>query len=70
MSRKTTSSSLGALHPILFFVVIYGISLFLAFFVCSTVYYSINESDDEITTEVAAQDQYELNSSNTVTALR
>jgi predicted membrane channel-forming protein YqfA (hemolysin III family) len=69
MSRKT-SSSLGALHPILFFVVIYGISLFLAFFVCSTVYYSINDSDDEITTEVAAQEQYELNSSNTVTALR
>jgi predicted membrane channel-forming protein YqfA (hemolysin III family) len=69
MSRKTTSS-LGALHPILFFVVIYGISLFLAFFVCSTVYYSINDTDDEITTEVAAEQQYELNSSNTVTALR
>jgi predicted membrane channel-forming protein YqfA (hemolysin III family) len=69
MSRNTTSS-LGALHPILFFVVIYGISLFLAFFVCSTVYYSINDTEDEIATEVAAQQQYELTSSNTVTALR
>jgi flagellar biosynthesis protein FliP len=33
---------MGALHPILFFLVIYGISLFLAIFVCRTVYYSIN----------------------------
>jgi len=34
---------MGALHPILFFLVIYGISLFLAIFVCRTVYYSIND---------------------------
>jgi flagellar biosynthesis protein FliP len=33
---------MGALHPVLFFLVIYGISLFLAIFVCRTVYYSIN----------------------------
>jgi flagellar biosynthesis protein FliP len=45
MSRKTTSS-VGAFHPILFFVVIYGISLFLAFFVCSSVYYSINDNEE------------------------
>ena len=68
MSRKTTSS-VGAFHPILFFVVIYGISLFLAFFVCSSVYYSINDTD-EITTETAAQQQYELSNTTTATALR
>jgi hypothetical protein len=33
---------MGALHPVLFFVFIYGISLFLAIFVCRTVYYSVN----------------------------
>jgi hypothetical protein len=33
---------MGALHPVLFFLVVYGISLFLAIFVCRTVYYSIN----------------------------
>jgi len=34
---------MGALHPILFFTLVYGISLFLAIFVCRTIYYSINE---------------------------
>jgi hypothetical protein len=33
---------MGAIHPVLFFMFVYGISLFLAFFVCRTVYYSIN----------------------------
>jgi hypothetical protein len=40
--RRNSTSALGALHPVLFFFVIYGISLFLAIFVCRTVYYSIN----------------------------
>jgi hypothetical protein len=34
---------MGALHPVLFFMFVYGISLFLALFVCRTVYYSIND---------------------------
>ncbi len=67
MSRKSTSS-VGAFHPVLFFVVIYGISLFLAFFVCSSVYYSINDKD-EVKTETAQQ-QYELDNTATATALR
>ena len=67
MSRRKTSS-VGAFHPVLFFVVIYGISLFLAFFVCSSVYYSINDSD-EISNQKASQ-QYELDNNTTVTALR
>ena len=66
MSRKT-NSSVGAFHPILFFVVIYGISLFLAFFVCSSVYYSIHDKD-EVGTQTASQ-QYELDNT-TATALR
>ena len=41
--RRSSISPISALHPILFFLVIYGISLFLALFVCRTVYYSINE---------------------------
>jgi hypothetical protein len=40
--RRNSTSTMGALHPVLFFLVIYGISLFLALFVCRTVYYSIN----------------------------
>jgi len=41
--RRNSTSSMGALHPIFFFLVVYGISLFLSIFVCRTVYYSINE---------------------------
>lgn len=40
--RRNSTSAMGALHPVLFFLVIYGISLFLALFICRTVYYSIN----------------------------
>jgi hypothetical protein len=68
MSRKSTSS-VGAFHPILFFVVIYGISLFLAFFVCSSVYYSINDNE-ELTAQAATPQPYELDNTTTVTALR
>lgn len=39
---RRNSTPLGALHPILFFFCVYGISLFLAIFVCRTVYYSMN----------------------------
>lgn len=52
MRRKSTSS-LGALHPVLFFTFVYGISLFLAIFVCRTVYFSINQ-------DVASQTKNEI----------
>lgn len=41
--RRNSTSSIGALHPVLFCLVIYGISLFMAIFVCRTIYYTINE---------------------------
>ena len=47
MSRNSTSS-MGALHPVLFFMLVYGISLFLAFFVCRTVYYTINGEESSV----------------------
>jgi len=44
--KQTSTSGMGALHPIMFFFLVYGISLFLALFVCRTVYYSINEPQE------------------------
>jgi hypothetical protein len=41
--RRNSTSAMGALHPIMFFLVIYGISLFLAIFVCRTVYFSVHD---------------------------
>ena len=51
--RRNSTSAMGALHPVLFFLVIYGISLFLAIFICRTVYYSIN--NDGITSSSTVQ---------------
>jgi hypothetical protein len=56
--RRNSTSSLGALHPVLFFIFIYGISLFLALFVCRTVYYSVNS---ETRSEAKAAIQAHLN---------
>jgi hypothetical protein len=36
---------MGALHPVLFFIFIYGISLVLALFICKTVFEAINGTE-------------------------
>lgn len=53
--KQNSTSSLGALHPILFFMMVYGISLFLALAVCRTVYYNINGEELSSSKEPAAQ---------------
>ncbi len=40
--KRNSTPAMGAFHPVLFFMFIYGISLLLAIFVCRTVYYSLN----------------------------
>ena len=61
--RRNSTPSLGALHPILFFFVVYGISLFLALFVCRSVYYTIND-------DVAKQESPEVSQQTTAVAYR
>ena len=48
---------MGALHPILFFIFVYGISVLMAVFVCRAVYISINGNPDDIA-------QAEINKAN------
>jgi hypothetical protein len=55
---------MGALHPVLFFMFIYGISLFLAIFVCRTVYYSVHT---EVAEASAAAQQSQLGYTQTAT---
>jgi len=50
MTRNSTST-MGALHPVMFFILIYGISLFMALLVCRAIYHSINGSEDIVKTE-------------------
>ncbi|RYZ21023.1 MAG: hypothetical protein EOO16_14550 [Chitinophagaceae bacterium] len=40
--KQRSQAPMGALHPVLFFVLVYGITLFMALFVCRSVYYGIN----------------------------
>ena len=44
--RRNATPSMGALHPVLFFLFVYGISLLLAIFVCRTVYNSLNDTNE------------------------
>ncbi|RYZ22560.1 MAG: hypothetical protein EOO16_08550 [Chitinophagaceae bacterium] len=43
--KRSSISPMGALHPLLFFVLVYGISLVMALFVCRSVYSAVNGSD-------------------------
>lgn len=36
--------SMGALHPVLFFAVMYVVVLFFSIYICSSIFYSINGS--------------------------
>jgi len=51
--RRNSTRSLGALHPILFFILVYGISLCMALMVCTSIYNYVH-SDDLARTEKAA----------------
>ena len=46
--RRNSTSTMGALHPIMFFILVYGISVCMALFVCRVVYISINGNPDDI----------------------
>jgi len=40
--RRNPTSSFGALHPVLFMLLVYIISVVLAFFVCRMIYFSLH----------------------------
>lgn len=55
---KTRSvSSLGALHPVLFFAGIYAIALLFSIFICSSLFYSCNANKAEVTQKQEAPAQ-------------
>jgi len=60
---KTGSSrSIGALHPILFFVVMYVVVLFMSIFICSSLFYSFNSesASDDNTAQVSKPQQFSV----------
>ncbi|MBP7555446.1 MAG: hypothetical protein KA821_04250 [Chitinophagaceae bacterium] len=55
---KSRSSSVGALHPILFVAVMYVVVLFLSIFICSSIFYTLNDdtaSNADNTSQAAVQ---------------
>jgi len=39
-------STMGALHPVLFFVVVYGVALLFSIFICSSLFYSCKSNSN------------------------
>ena len=44
--RRTSTSAIGAFHPVLFFILVYVISILMALFVCRSVYISVYGDPD------------------------
>ena len=44
--KRNSTSLMGPLHPVLFMLTVYIISIVLAFFVCNTIYNSLHGSDN------------------------
>jgi len=66
MKRKSTST-VGALHPILFFAGVYIVALFFSIFICSSVFYSCNSTSGSVN-ESKSQKATEPDLKNTVVA--
>ena len=50
--RRNSTSAVGALHPVLFMLLVYIISVVLAFFVCRMIYFSIHPDQAVVETVV------------------
>lgn len=58
--KTKRSATMGALHPILFFAVMYVVVLFFSIFICSSLFYSLNaDASEDVTvkTEQPAKQQ-------------
>ena len=54
--RRNSTSAMGAFHPVLFFTLVYVISILMALFVCRSVYISVYGDPDVVQTEEIQQD--------------
>ncbi|HEY9361882.1 MAG TPA: hypothetical protein VIQ00_01375 [Chitinophagaceae bacterium] len=69
--KHKTSTSIGALHPILFFAGVYVVALFLSIFICSTIFYSLNDNQATVSKqEKAIKTHAEMNVPATGVAVR
>lgn len=43
--KSKTMTSMGAMHPFLFFAIVYIVALLLAIFICSSLFYSCQSKE-------------------------
>jgi hypothetical protein len=49
--KTKTFTTMGALHPVLFFIGVYIIALFFSIFICSSLFYSCKSSNSKLAKE-------------------
>ena len=70
MKTNKTLPSLGSLHPVLFFAVIYIVALFFSIFICSSLFYSCNTSNGKVGKNTTLGNKKQLNNEGKIAAFR
>jgi hypothetical protein len=70
--KTKTFTTMGALHPILFFAGVYIVALVFSIFICSSLFYSCNSSSatTEVKQEKPAQQNVSLPKTDAAIVLR
>ena len=69
--KTKTFTSMGSLHPILFFAVVYVVALLFSVFICSSLFYSCNASPAKIgSQQTAPENNQPAPASATTVAMR
>ena len=58
--KTKIAPSVGALHPILFFAVMYVVVLFFSIFICSSLFYSCKTSPGKLAKKTTAPAQKQV----------
>jgi len=64
--KTKTFKTVGALHPVLFFIGVYVVALFFSIFICSSLFYSCQSSSAKLAKEQKAPTQ-KPNPANAIT---
>ena len=70
--KAKTFTTMGALHPVLFFVVVYIVALFFSIFICSSLFYSCKSNGAKLAKEqkIPLQKSVVSNSITTAAVMR
>jgi hypothetical protein len=66
--KTKTFTTMGALHPVLFFVGVYVVALFFSIFICSSLFYSCKSNSTKLAKEQNVPLQKSGTSNSTATA--